>query len=334
LAPLSGPPLVYPSGAEVPSGAFNEIAGRAQGEKSMAVSLEPGRHFGMAWAIPLWSERGPIGVLLLGEKRDGSLYAQEEIEVARAAGERLLDYQASAEMARRLMDLQRQRLAESQVLDRRARRTLHDEVLPRLHTALLALNSLPESTPGREAIASLASVHRQIADLLRSMPAVISPELAHAGLLNALRQVVEGELADAFDEVVWQIEPEGERCARGLQPLAAETVFYAAREAIRNAAHHGRHVEAKQPFQLQVCASYQAEFVLSIEDNGVGLAHSGAQGSPREKLGGQGLALHSTMMAVIGGSLETESLPGRYTRIRLVLPRPICTPASSMPSSS
>ena len=87
------------------------------------------------WAVPLWSERGLIGVLLLGDKRDGGLYTQEEIEIARASGERLIDTQASAEMARRLMALQRQRLADSQVLDRRARRVLHDDVLPRLHTA-------------------------------------------------------------------------------------------------------------------------------------------------------------------------------------------------------
>ena len=48
--------------------------------------------------MPLWSERGLIGVLLLGEKRDGGLYTQEEIEIARASGERLIDTQASAEM--------------------------------------------------------------------------------------------------------------------------------------------------------------------------------------------------------------------------------------------
>ena len=39
--------------------------------------------------MPLWSERGLIGMLLLGPKRDGGLYTQEEIEIARASGERL-----------------------------------------------------------------------------------------------------------------------------------------------------------------------------------------------------------------------------------------------------
>ena len=107
----------------------------------MYLPLDPARWGGAVWAVPLWSERGLIGVLLLGEKRDGGLYSQEEIEIARASGERIIDTKASAEMAQRLMALQRRRLAESQVLDRRARRVLHDDVLPLLHTAMLALMS-------------------------------------------------------------------------------------------------------------------------------------------------------------------------------------------------
>jgi len=53
------------------------------------------------WAIPLWSERGLIGILLLGEKVNGGLYTQEEIEIARASGERLIDTRASAELGHR-----------------------------------------------------------------------------------------------------------------------------------------------------------------------------------------------------------------------------------------
>jgi nitrogen-specific signal transduction histidine kinase len=35
---------------------------------------------------------------------------------------------------------------------------------------------------------------------------------------------------------------------------------------------------------------------------------------------GQGLTLHSTMMAVVNGSLALESSPGAYTRVILRLP--------------
>ena len=49
--------------------------------------------------MPLWSERGLIGLFLLGPKRGNGLYTQEDIEIARASGERLIDTRASAEIA-------------------------------------------------------------------------------------------------------------------------------------------------------------------------------------------------------------------------------------------
>jgi len=35
---------------------------------------------------------------------------------------------------------------------------------------------------------------------------------------------------------------------------------------------------------------------------------------------GQGLALHTTMMAVVGGSLTIDSEPGAFTSVQLALP--------------
>jgi signal transduction histidine kinase len=276
--------------------------------------LDPARYGGARWAVPLWSERGLIGLLLLGEKRDGSLYTQEEIEIARASGERLIDTQASAEMARRLMALQRQRLIESQVLDRRARRALHDDVLPYLHTALLSLSSGGVSS---DVVALLGDVHRQLSDLLREMPATAAPEVARLGLIGALRQTVEDELGDAFEGVTWQIKPEVERDLGAIPELTAEVLFYAAREAIRNAARYGRGGDTKRPLHLRVAAVWHGGLEILIEDDGVGL---GEQAGENEGAG-HGLALHSTMMAVVGGSLAVESVPDVYTRVSLNLPR-------------
>ena len=53
-------------------------------------------------------------------------------------------------------------------------------------------------------------------------------------------------------------------------------------------------------------------FHLTIEDNGVGVGETSG--------GGQGLALHSTLMAVAGGSLLLESMPNQMTRAELVMP--------------
>jgi signal transduction histidine kinase len=287
----------------------------------MCLPLDPSAYDDARWAVPLWSERGLIGVLLLGEKRDGGLYTQEEIEIARASGERLIDTQASAEMARRLMALQRQRLAESQVLDRRARRVLHDEVLPQLHAALLSLNS-PDSDRD-DVVGLLGDVHRQLSDLLRDMPGAAAPQVARLGLIGALRQAVAGELAGAFEHVTWQIEPEAERHMQAIPPLAAEVLFYAAREAARNAARYGHGEDTARPLHLRVAAAWhhpsagsgEGGLEILVEDDGVGLG--GTAGAERGS--GQGLALHSTMLAVVGGSLVVESAPDVYTRIWLRL---------------
>jgi two-component sensor histidine kinase len=65
-----------------------------------------------------------------------------------------------------------------------------------------------------------------------------------------------------------------------------------------------------------VNATWQDGLALTIEDNGGGLKESGDNQSGS----GQGLSLHSTLMAVVGGSLAVESTPGVSTRVVLRLP--------------
>jgi signal transduction histidine kinase len=312
LAPLV-PSLVYPERAAMLPPSPSEIA-RFDSPQTMCITLDPSRNGGALWAVPLWSERGLIGVLRLGAKSDGGLYAQEEIEIARASGERLIDTCASAELARRLLVLQRQRWAESQLLDRQARRVLHDDVLPRLHAAILALSGGASSV---EAIDLLMPAHRQTADLLRDMPTAAAPEVARLGLSGALQHTVEEEWRCDFDSVIWEIESEAERQTHALPGLTAETLFFAVREAIRNAARYGRDGDSARPLHLYLAVLWRDGLKILIEDDGVGLhkTESAAQGS------GQGLALHSAMLAVVGGTLAVEPLAGGGTRVTLGIPR-------------
>ena len=319
LGPLAGPGLVYPAqntSATLPD--ITNLVSLFQAPTAPYLPLDPAAYQGAILAVPLWSERGLIGALLLGEKRTGSLYTQEEIELAQSVGERLVDSQASAEMARRLMALQRQHLAQSQVIDQRARRVLHDEVLPRLHTTLLALSSeSTRSTAQEEALKSLSDVHHQVAALLRDLPTVAVPEIARLGLLSALHQMVEEEFPSAFEQVNWQVEPQAEAQAAALSPLTGEVLFYAAREAIRNAARHARPPGSYTPLTLSIAITCQNGLQIAIQDDGIGIIES----APTQQAGtGQGLAIHSTLMAVVGGSLAVESAPGKWTRVTLHLP--------------
>ena len=58
------------------------------------------------------------------------------------------------------------------------------------------------------------------------------------------------------------------------------------------------------------------ELRLVIEDDGVGMRAAPQAGEG----GGQGLPLHGTMMAVIGGTLTPETREGGGTRVVLGLP--------------
>ncbi len=318
LSPFTGPPLRYPQDSDVVFPSLVEIKERFKTPEVIWLALDPHQYGGANIAVPLWSELGLIGVLFLGAKRDGGLYTQEEIEIARTIGERLIDVWASAEMASRLMMLQRQRLAESQVIDQQTRRVLHDELLPRLHTAMLALRGaqIDGETAKMRAIETLGEVHRQVADMLREMRSTTAPEVAAMGLIGALRRVVEEDLPQAFDGVTWEIEEGVESEIAGIPALISEVLYYAGREVIRNAAKHGRRAEKGVELHLRVFVACTDGLEILVEDDGRGIVEVDSD----QRSGGQGLAFHGTMMAVIGGSLSIESAPGIFTRVVLSLP--------------
>jgi signal transduction histidine kinase len=310
------PPAGYPGGSDTSPPALGPLVNQAADDASLILPVEPGRYGGATWAVPLWRERGLIGVLLFGPRRDAGLYTQEEIEIVRSAGERLIDAAASLALSQRLMRLQRERMAATQILDQRTRRVLHDEVLPLIHTAMLSLAS---GETIEAAVQQLSEAHGQVAGLLRELPPTVTPEITRLGLTGALRKVVETEFAPAFAEVIWSGEQEVGEAEASLSPVTAETVYFAAREAVRNAAKHARTGGGGEAPRLQISARVAGgQFQLIIEDNGTGLGSE-----PLRQPGtGQGLALHSTLMAIVGGSLSLDTIPGQMTRVQISVPLP------------
>jgi len=366
LAPLIGPPLSYPPTMAAPTGAsIDELAsqvvvsgvGQAASQAGVSpngrhatdpdygrrpcLALDPKAFNGASWVVPLWQGLGLSGLLLLGEKRDDSLYTEEEIEIARVTGERLIDAQATAELARRLLVVQRRRTAEEQIRDQTARRVLHDDVLPLLHSALLAVGNGATNhgaTNGkvgsvapvaeRVAVAStteivplLADAHHRVADLLRELPPLPARADSSSGLVGALRTAV-GELARSFDTVTWHlpatVSTNGHAASQPgpmLSSLATEVVFGAVREAVRNANRYGRGGDPDRPLHLSVALGLGDEAVIWIEDTGVGLDATQAAGGS-----GQGLILHGTLLALLGGSLVAERAPRGGTRVVIRVP--------------
>jgi len=317
MAQLAGPAILFPKGSITPAAVPNLTAG-FHSPHVPGLPLDPKEHDGFIWAISLWSERGLVGGLLLGEKETGGLYSQEEIETARAVGERLIDLKASTELARRLAMLERRHLTQGQVVDQQTRRILHDEILPLVHTALL--NLINNNLPVEEEVNLLVRVHKQVSDLLRTMAATTSPDVIRFGLFGALKRVVEQDLAGSFDQVDWQIDCAVEDQLKSLPSLEAEVLFYAAREVIRNSARYGRPAEGL-PLELVIRVEPGEILRIIIEDNGSGVRENQTELEMKIEGGsGQGLDLHSTLLAVIGGSLSFENEPGLYTRVCLSLP--------------
>jgi signal transduction histidine kinase len=325
LSSMVGAPLRFPDNVTLP--ATDDLQPQLQQFGGTCWEIEPEKYGGAIWAVPLWSERGLVGVLLLGPKNDGSLYTQEEIEIARSSGERIIDARAGAVMAQRLMALQRRHLAESQVLDRRARRALHDDVLPRVHTAILTLSALRvlDEDAKSEAMAQLSDAHRQVSNLLREMPLSPLPQIQRSGFIGTLQQSFDTEWKGAFDSVQWNVDEGFEESAQCLHPLTGEVLFYAIREVIRNAVRYGRGDEPERALNLNFTATSVASLNVVIEDNGVGfqpgeVAEQFAKNAIPSGGSGRGLALHSTMMAIVGGTLALESKAGQGTRVSLLLP--------------
>ena len=87
-------------------------------------------------------ERGVVAQLELGPRLDSAGYTSADLEIARACGQRILDAVGEFAAAQVIASLARQRGLESELSAALPRRVLHDEVLPRLHLAIMRLESL------------------------------------------------------------------------------------------------------------------------------------------------------------------------------------------------
>jgi signal transduction histidine kinase len=97
--------------------------------------------------------------------------------------------------------------------------------------------------------------------------------------------------------------------------FVSEVIFFAAQEAIRNAARHGRGAEANRKLRLDVAIQNGAGLTIVIGDDGVGRAANRTRGEA-----GSGLVFHTTMLAVVGGTLSVEDRSGGGTQVVISVP--------------
>lgn len=99
------------------------------------------------WIVPIYNERGLAATLYLGPRQDGVVFTDEDMNLAHACGQRILDTLGDHEAMQAVAGLLRRRVIDVKLLGAQQRRVLHDEILPQMHLALLQLEmlrSLPE----------------------------------------------------------------------------------------------------------------------------------------------------------------------------------------------
>jgi PAS domain S-box-containing protein len=165
----------------------------------------------------------------------------------------------------------------------------------------LAAQSSTEAVPAKE----ITQLVNQSIEMTRGLARGLSPvALGEDGLLLSLR-----ELSDTVTSMF------GIRClftGDAAVVIASNTtathLFRIAQEAVNNAVKHGH---ARQ-IVISLAANH-ARTVLTIEDDGVGLA------SPSDRGKGMGLHIMSYRARMIGASLNVESMPPAGTTVTCVL---------------
>jgi len=205
-----------------------------------------------------------------------------------------------------------QQILQAQEEERaRIARELHDEAAQWLTSLLirqrlLLRNLPPEMRPEVEELQRMTAAAlehlRRIAMELR--PAILDD----LGLVEALRWQAEEFQKQTGVPITLRVQGRIERL-----PRQVELVLYrVAQEALTNIARHARAIRVEVTLN---CSTEHLE--LFIADDGVGFDPEAVRRSRARSLGLIGIA---ERLALIGGTLEIDSAPGKGTRIRARVP--------------
>src|SRR5205085_3376450 len=102
----------------------------------------------ICWVLPIYDELGLVAMLYLGPRQDGGAFTDEDMDLAHACGQRILDTLRDHEAMQAVASLLRRRIVDVKLVGAQQRRILHDDILPQMHLALLRLETL-RSVPGK-----------------------------------------------------------------------------------------------------------------------------------------------------------------------------------------
>ena len=273
----------------------------------------PVNHGGELLGVLVVQEREHVPLTVIEERLFAGLAAQAGLVLRGARLRTELELRAD-ELSVRADELRRsrERLVDAQDDERRRlERDIHDGA--QQHLVALAVNlRLATTLAGRSperADALLAAQEdaatEAVATLVRLSRGIYPPLLEEQGVGAALRSVIAGSGRE-----ITVVEHGVARYPATVEAAA----YFSCLEALQNAAKHA----AASTIGVTLTGT-SSGLELTVEDDGAGF-------DPASTPEGSGLANIRDRVESVGGTVRTESAPGRGTRVYAVLPSPSLAP--------
>jgi signal transduction histidine kinase len=205
------------------------------------------------------------------------------------------------------------RILNAQEAERvRVSRELHDDTgqaLTLLLVRLQLVENMSSEVEIRRELAELRELVGQTLDGVRRLAVHLGPGvLEDLGLCSALEWLADRVRAETGLVVDMRLDCE---CAHA-SPEVGVAIFRVAQEALTNVVRHARATRVEVGL-----STIAGSLELSVADDGTGFVVAEAQQQPSASIGLFGMA---ERIALVGGSLEIDSVPDRGTRIRASVP--------------
>jgi amino acid transporter/signal transduction histidine kinase len=270
--------------------------------------------------VPLVAQRQLVGSLLVYAARRRRGYSDAEVAELRAVGEQaaisinnaLLYRDLEASQARvetllgrltRMRDEERQSLA----------RVVHDDVVQSIVGAVYRLESVREDVPASGAAEfdeAMGVLRQSVDDARRVIWGLRPPALEGLGLRQALHSLADRAEGQGPARISVSIADVSD-----LSLGATTGLYMIAREALLNSVHHAAAARIQMTLTEVDSAGHRAAR-LQIDDDGVGFDDTRPSGE-NDHFGTMMMAEQATL---IGGTFSIDSLPGRGTRVDVVVP--------------
>ncbi|TGK30757.1 ATP-binding protein [Leptospira yasudae] len=303
--------LAYPDRTKVKDAIIFKNLHLDFGKENIAY-LEDENRFDYALCLKVESDHSGDGLLFLGQKINGGLYAEEEIETAKAAVTWILSSLFTESNSLVLSSLQRKHMEEQRISDYKTRQILHDEILPEIHSSILILSQMKNESEVSEQIRLLTDLHKRVSSFLRELPDT-SLEIERLGLIEALMRRIGSEFEAVWFD--WKYAPELKDRFPISKPEALEILFYACRESIRNAVKYsGESANKKISVAFLKNAEGKNGILIRIKNK------IDTNGTQVLESAGQGLRIHSALLKIFGGYLTLEFLNLNEAFVEIFLP--------------